>query len=223
MWISPSELMSLIFFTQLSCTVCNWVPQPLTFKNNLFQKCTVIIYSFRFCMISFCCVHWNHPTEKKNCKSRWHFFSFFLELWKLGTHHWVFTIALWVRLTGGWTVPALRGVTPGRFTVAAGQSLYNQTHSEWSVKLTHKKCNHTHTYTCTRTRALAFGTVQSHLNSTEWLITQKGERWGNSMTSSLGAGPALPHDSVQWRRRVTPAGAETGKKPLFVSSQKSHC
>lgn len=84
-----------------SCTLCNWAPQKLTLKNNLFQKCTVIIYSFRFCMISFCCVQWNHPTErKKKNKSRWFFCNFFFELWKLVTHHWVFTIALGVRLHG---------------------------------------------------------------------------------------------------------------------------
>lgn len=74
---------------------------------------------------------------------------------------------------------------------------------------------HTHTHA----RALAFGPAQSHLNSTEWLITQKGKRWGNSMTSSLGAGPALPRDSDQWQTRVIPAGQETGKKTLFVSYQ----
>lgn len=134
-----------------SAPAYNWAPEPLTFKNNLFQKCTVIIYSFRFCMISFCCVQWNHPTEKNNIVKVDDFFFFFpfLELWKLGPHHLVFTIALWVRLAGGWPGPALCcGITPGRFTVAAGQSLYNQTQSEWSY--THVVQSHAHIHMHTR-------------------------------------------------------------------------
>lgn len=63
--------------SHLPFTFHNSIPEWLTLKNNLFQKCTVIIYSFRFCMISFCCVQWNHPTNNWKKKSRWHFFSAF--------------------------------------------------------------------------------------------------------------------------------------------------
>lgn len=137
------------------------------------------------------------------------FFVFF-KLWKLGTHHWVFTIALWVRLAGGWTVPALCSVTPGRFTDAAGQSLYNQTHSEGPVKLTHKKCNHTHT--CTH--ALALG-QHSHtwIVHSGWLHKrERGEaiQWHHLLAQAQRCPVIVSSD-----REVIPAGREREKKNSY--------
>lgn len=110
---------------------------------------------------------------------------------------------------------------------AAGQSLYNQTHSEWSVKLTHDEVSsHVHLHTHAHTHICIWdSTVTPVIVQSGWLH-KRGKRWGILMTSSLGAGPALPRDSVQWqRRRVTPAGPGRGNKkknPLCFLS-KSHC
>lgn len=74
----------------------------------------------------------------------------------------------------------------------------------------------THTHIC-----IWDSTVTPVIVQSGWLH-KRGKRWGILMTSSLGAGPALPRDSVQWqRRRVTPAGPGRGnkKKNLFVSYQ----
>ena len=161
--------------TQLpSRQLCNWAPDLLTFKNNLFQKCTVIIYSFRFCMISVLLRTMKSPhgererERKRKSKSRWHFLSFFLFFFgtmetrntPLSLHYSVMSAP--GRRAGRYR-PSVAPLQAG-LQFAAGQSLYNQTHSEWSVKLTHDEVSsHLHTHARTHTHTFAFGTVQSHL------------------------------------------------------------
>lgn len=128
----------------------NMAPETLTFKNNLFQKCTVIIYSFRFCMISFCCVQWNHPTEKKK-KSRWHFFSFF---WTMKTRNTPLSLHYSVM-----SAPVRRPDRAGplwrysRQVYRCCRTISWEPDTQWMIgkAYAHEKCNHTHTYTCTHT------------------------------------------------------------------------
>lgn len=188
-YIPSAPLFSRFPSSKRLLTFHNSVPEELTLKNNLFQKCTVIIYSLRFCMISFCCVQWNHLTNNNNKKKADDIFFLLFELWKLGTHHWVFTIALWLRLAGGWLMPTLCGASPGRFTVVAEQSLYKQT--KWMIcKLAHEKSDRARAHTQTRTY-LHLGQYSHTLIVQSGCLHKRKKRWGNSMTSSLGAASSV--------------------------------
>lgn len=149
------------------------------------------------------------------------FFFLLFELWKLGTHHWVFTIALWLRLAGGWLVPALCGVSPGRFTVVAEQSLYKQT--KWMIcKLAHEKSDRAHARTQTRTYL--------HLGQySHTLIVQSGclhkRKRGEAIQwhHLLVQAQRCPVIVDQWQRRVISAGKQGvgglgGENPLGLLS-----
>ena len=130
--------------------------------------------------------------RKRKSKSRWHFLSFFLFFFgtmetrntPLSLHYSVMSAP--GRRAGRYR-PSVAPLQAG-LQFAAGQSLYNQTHSEWSVKLTHDEVSsHLHTHARTHTH-LHLGQYSHTCNSTEWLITQKGKEVRHF------------NDIISWRR-----------------------
>lgn len=169
----------------------------VTFKNNLFKKCIVNTYFIQVLhdklLVAYNKITPQRKTKREITKSMI-IFSLchlpFIELWELGPHHLVFTIAF-INVAGHVHRRHCchlrhRCMDPSRFYSCCG-TIFSWTHTQ-RVKdpPTHKSNLHAHT--CTR--AVASEMAPSHLKSTSARVsnTHEGQRWGKFMTSSPGTG-----------------------------------
>lgn len=129
-------------------------------------------------------------------------------------------------------MPRHGGATPGRFTVAAGQSFKKKqknkkrTHSEWSVKLTHKSVIIRSWQTLLHKRTLAFGLTPGEYS--DWLHKRgRGEafRWHHFLAQH--SAPLCEHG---WRKKygytIRKESRENLSNKIILfrrTSRRTHC